>query len=75
MSLPQSVEMQRPKFLPRYGDEAQYFLKGKRYVFAKKESAAEPVSASRALRRFDSLGDALTWSRAHLGADRYFIVS
>lgn len=75
MSLPQSIELTRPKFLPRYADDASYFLKGQRYVFAKKESAAEPVSTSRALRRFDSLGDALAWSRQKLGADCFTIVS
>lgn len=72
---PQSIELQRPKFLPRYGDDAMFFLKGKRYVFSKKENAEEPSVNSRALRTFDNLGDALEWSRKNLGPDLFLIVS
>lgn len=71
----QSMEMIRPKFLPKYGDEAGAFEKGKRYVFQKKETAEEPPSCARAIRKFDLLGDALEWSRNNLGSDCFLIVS
>jgi len=70
----QSLELFRPGHLPRYGDETG-FEKGKKYIFQKKESASEPRSNTRALRKFDHLGQALTWARSSLGADCYLIVS
>lgn len=71
----QSLDLMRPKFLPKYGDDACLFEKGKRYIFRKKETAEEPASNVRAIRKFDLLGDALEWARNNLGHDCFAIVS
>lgn len=75
MSLPQSLTFMRPKHLPRYGDDAILFEQGAKYIYRKKEAAAEPPASARALRKFDSLGDALQWCRSNLSPDTFQIVS
>ncbi len=71
----QSLDLLRPRHLPRYGDTEDAYEKGVRYIFRKKENATEPPITARALRSMDSLGDALEWANRNLGADQYLIVS
>jgi hypothetical protein len=65
----------RNDHLPHYGDSEEFFQTGKRYVFRKKENAKEPPITARALREFDSLGEALEWAKNNLGPDLFLIVS